>query len=141
MRVVLDANVLVSALLSKRGTPQAIVERWKEDAFELLISDEILAELRRVLHYPKIARLHGLSEVEIEEFLALLRDETHLIVPTERLDVSTDGPDNRYIECAVAGGAEFLVTGDKRHLLPLKEYEGVTFISPAAFLAVLLMGE
>lgn len=141
MRAALDANVFVSALLSKRGTPQAVIARWRDNAFELLISDEILAELRRVLHYPKIAQLHRLSESEIQEFLILLRDEATLITPEERLDVSPDEPDNRYIECAVAGEAEFLVTGDKRHLLPLKEYEGVTFISPATFLAVLLMGE
>lgn len=139
MRAVLDANVFVSALLSKHGAPQAIISRWQEDAFELLISDEILDKVRRVLHYPKIAQLHRLSNEEIKEFLALLRDEAHLIEPQERLNVSPDESDNRYIECAVAGGAEFLVTGDKKHLLPLKGFRGVAFVSPAVFLTILLM--
>lgn len=139
MRAVLDANVFVSALLSKQGAPQAIISRWQEDAFEMLISDEIMDEVRRVLYYPKIAQLHRLSDAEIKEFLALLRDEAHLIAPKERLSVSPDEPDNRYIECAVAGGAEFLVTGDKKHLLPLKGFRGVTFVSPAVFLTILLM--
>lgn len=137
MKVVLDANVFVSALLSKQGAPRQIIAHWREEMFELLLSEELLAELERVLRYPKIAQVHHLSPAELEEFLALLRDEARLIAPQQRLDVSPDETDNRYIECAVAGGAEFLVTGDKQHLLPLKEHQGVIILSPTAFLVLL----
>jgi putative PIN family toxin of toxin-antitoxin system len=140
MKVVLDANVYVSALLSKRGVPKQIIDLWREEAFELLISKEILEEVARVLRYPRVAEFHKLSEKEQEEFLALLRDETKLIQPKRRLSVSPDETDNRYLECAVEGSAEVLVTGDKRHLLPIKEYQGIAVISPAAFLMLLQAG-
>jgi putative PIN family toxin of toxin-antitoxin system len=137
MKVVLDANVYISALLSKRGVPKQIIDLWREEAFELLISEAILEEVARVLRYPRMAELHKLSQPEQEEFLALLRDEARLIKPKRRLSVSPDETDNRYIECAVDGGAEVLVTGDKRHLLPIKKYEGIAIISPATFLILL----
>lgn len=137
MKVVLDANVYVSALLSKRGVPKQIVDLWREEAFELLISEEILDEVARVLRYPKLAELHKLSEKEQEEFLTMLRDEAKLIKPKHHLILSIDETDNRYLECAVDGGAEFLVTGDKQHLLPIGEYQGVNIISPATFLTLL----
>ncbi len=137
MKVVLDANVFVSALLSKIGAPHQIIAKWREEAFELLTSEAILEEIAKVLHYPKIAQLHRLSGVELEEFVALLRDEARVVEPKQRFSLSPDESDNRYIECAVSGGAEFLVTGDRKHLLPLKEYQGVTILSPAAFVVVL----
>lgn len=140
MKVVLDANVYISALLSTRGVPRQIIDLWREETFELLISEAILEEVARVLRYPRVAKLHKLSEKEQEEFLALFRDETKLIQPKRRLSVSPDETDNRYLECAVEGGAEVLVTGDKRHLLPIKEYKGIAIISPATFLMLLQAG-
>lgn len=137
MKVVLDANVFVSALLSKAGAPYQIIVQWQEEAFELLISEAILKEINKVLRYPKIALLHKLGNAELEEFIMLLRDEAHLIESKQHFTVSPDESDNRYIECAVAGGAEFLVTGDRKHLLPLKEYQGVVILSPAAFVTAL----
>src|SRR5690606_22141634 len=112
MKAVLDANVFVSALISTRGTPRQIVDLWREEAFELLISAAILDEIGRVLRYPKIAALHQLTEPELQTFLALLSEEGLMVESVERLSVSPDEPDNRYIECAVAGGADYLVTGD-----------------------------
>lgn len=137
MKAVLDANVIVSAVISSRGAPRQIVDQWRAEAFEHLTSDAILQEIGRVLHYPKIAALHRLSEPELSEFLALLREESRIVVPTEILAVSPDETDNRYVECAVAGGADFIVTGDKRHLLPLGEYGGVRVVSPTTFLIAL----
>lgn len=137
MKAVLDANVFVSALINTRGTPRQIVDLWRNDAFELLISDPILDEVGRVLRYPKIAAFHKLPEPALREFLMLLREESQVVEPMVRLFVSPDEPDNRYIECATTGGADFLVTGDKKHLLPIGEYRGIRIVSPAAFLAIL----
>lgn len=137
MKVVLDANVLVSAMISRRGAPRQIIDLWREEAFELLTSDAILDELARVLRYPRIAALHKLTDAEVVEFLALLREESRDVGPTERINVSPDETDNRYIECAVAGEADYLVTGDKHHLLPVGEYRGIPIIEPAVFLSLL----
>ena len=137
MKVVLDANVLVSAVISRRGAPRQIIDLWREEAFELLTSDAILDEVARVLQYPRIAALHKLTDAEMVEFLALLREESRDVGSTERVNVSPDETDNRYIECAVAGEADYLVTGDKRHLLPIGEYRGIPLIEPAVFLSLL----
>ena len=79
MKAVLDANVFVSALISLRGAPRQIIDRWRAEAFELLTSEAILQEIGHVLRYPKIAALHRLSEPQLMEFLALLREESHIV--------------------------------------------------------------
>ena len=137
MKVVIDANVVVSALISQRDAPKLIIDRWREEAFELVVSESILSEIERVLHYPKIAALHRLNESELQEFLTLLRDESHLVAPRDKLNVSPDETDNRYLECALTGEAEYIVTGDKQHLLPIAEYSGIRIVSPATFLTLL----
>lgn len=141
MRAVLDANVFVSAVINTRGTPRQIVDLWRDELFELLVSEAILEEIGRVLRYPKIAALHKLAEPALQEFLRLVGEEGHMVEPTERLHVSPDETDNRYIECAAAGGAHYLVTGDKLHLIPIGAYEGIQIVSPATFLTILRLGQ
>lgn len=136
MRVVLDANVVVSALITTQGIPQHILSLWRDGAFELVTSEPILLEIERVLRYPKIAERHKLTEAELQEFLTLLRHESQVVAPQTHLHLSADESDNRYIECAVAGDADYLVTGDKKHLISVGGYQGIAILSPAAFLAV-----
>jgi putative PIN family toxin of toxin-antitoxin system len=141
MRVILDANVVVSGLISQRGAPRQLLDLWREEAFELVVSEAILDELGRVLRYPKIVTLHRQSDSELNEFLSLLREDSHLVVPTESVGASPDESDNRYLEAALAGEAEYLVTGDAHHLLPLGEYRGVRILPPVAFLAIVQLLE
>lgn len=138
MRVVLDTNVLISAVLVKSGNPLRIVEMWEAGAFSLILSQEILAEVERVFTYPKIrTRLQSRQE-EIGAFVELLRSESLWVEIQEQLHVvAPDESDNRYIETAVAGNADYVVTGDN-HLLTLGRYRGVEIVTPAAF--VLLLG-
>lgn len=140
MRVVLDANIIISALISRRGLPNQLLQLWREEAFTLLISPEILQEIAKVIRYPKLRQLHQLTETEIETYIQLLEKEAILITPHARLSVSEDESDNRYIECAVAGGATYLVTGDKKHLLSISEYQGVKIVTAATFKAMLDLG-
>jgi len=137
MRVVLDANVLVSAILSPRGTPAQILSAWRAEQFDVVISDAILAEIGRVLRYPKIARRHRWSEERLQIFLD---DLAHIAIPTPgglTLTVITDDPsDNRYLECAVKGEAAYIVSGDA-DLQRLGAYEGISILTPRAFLEVL----
>ena len=70
------------------------------------------------------------------EFAALISRQAVLVKPEEKLDVIvSDESDNRYVECAVAGNAQYIVTGDE-HLLALGEYEGIAILTPAAFVAL-----
>ena len=141
MRIVLDANVFVSALISAKGAPARILTYWQEEGFEVVVSPVILEELDRVLHYPKLQQRYHLAGKEIQRFLHLLRRQAIEVVPSGRTTViERDPADNRYLECAVAGGASVIVSGD-RHLLGLGEYQGVQVLSPSGFLSLLNLQE
>ena len=131
-RVVLDTNVLVSAL-GWRGPSHSIVEKCQTGEIRLLLSLEILRELERVLRYPKL----GFSEEEIAEYLGLLAQIADLVEPGFRLSVVEEDPsDNRFLECALAGEADYVVSGD-RHLKALGSFEGIPILPPQEFLEVL----
>jgi hypothetical protein len=107
--------------------------RW----FELLISPPILDEIARVLAYPKIARRHRWSAKVIRAFVQDLGELAVVTLGQVQLSVIHEDPDDdRYLECAVEGEAEYIVSGD-RHLLALRAYRGTAIVSPRAFLAVL----
>lgn len=137
IRAVLDANVIVSAVLTEGGVSKQILKALYDERFVLVISEAILTEWDRVLRYPKVRKLHGLKEKQIAAFLD---DLSHLAIPTAgefRLPETTrDASDDRYLECAIEGNASVIVTGDQ-DLLVLGQFEGVEIVSPKAFLAVL----
>lgn len=134
---VLDANVFVSAVLSPKGLPAKVLTAWRGEQFHLIISVVILEEINRVLRYPKIVKRHRWPEERIQTFI---EDLAHPAIPTPgelTLNVIEEDPaDDRYLECAVEGGANYIVSGDQ-HLLDLKEYRGIPILSPRAFLEVL----
>ena len=135
MRVVLDANVLVSAIISARGHPAQIIARWQAGDVEVLVSRAILDELERVLQYSRLQRYlpSGLAQRFVRQF----EKRAIWVDPQEQLTVITRDPaDNRYLECALSGGARYLVSGDE-HLLALREYRGIPILSPAEFLIIL----
>ena len=137
MRVVLDANVLVSAILSPRGTPAQILNAWRAEQFDLVISDAILAEIGRVFRYPKIAKRHRWSAEQLQAFLDGLAHVAILTPGALTLVVITeDPPDDRYLECAVEGEAAYIVSGDQL-LLRLGVYQGIPILTPRAFLEIL----
>jgi hypothetical protein len=141
MRVVLDANVFISAVIPDQGSPAEILRRWEGREFDLVISPSILEEVRRVIHYPKIQERYRLPEDAVQNLLALLRNQTILVEPQVALEnLDRDPDDDRYLECAVAGSADYIVSGDA-HLLNLESYEGIEILSPTAFLALLRMQE
>ena len=140
MRVVLDANVLLSAVISPRGTPAQILRLWEGEHFELVISPPILAELERVIHYPRIQERYNLSEEYVGQFLQSIGSGATVVDPAVELSVIEKDPsDDRYLECAVASEASYIVTGDG-HLLDLEEYGGVAILNPAEFLALVKLG-
>jgi putative PIN family toxin of toxin-antitoxin system len=140
MRVVLDVHVLVSAAISAAGSPGKIPDLWEQDQFDLMLSPPILEELERVIHYPEIQQKYNLPEEHIDKFLGLIGNQAIAINPSKILNVIEKDPsDNRYLECAKEGNASYIVTGDK-HLLDLKEYNGIVILTPTGFLAILRLG-
>ena len=130
MRIVLDANVFVSALISAKGAPARLLTYWQESRVDLVISPAILQELERVLHYPKLQKQYRLPEEAIQRFLHLLGTQAIVVAPLKEIvAVERDATDNRYLECALAGEAIYIVSGDS-HLLDLMEYGGVRILTP-----------
>ena len=137
MRVVVDTNVLVSAVISPGGTPARVVSLWRDGQFVLLVNQAILAELSRALAQPRLLRKYALTRSRIERLLNALRESAVVVEgdPVVHADVR-DPDDRKFIECALAGAADYLVSGD-RDLLSLGEHAGIAIISPAAFLRVM----
>jgi putative PIN family toxin of toxin-antitoxin system len=128
VKVVFDTNVLVAALVFPGGRGEAALQRIVEEKDRLLISKPILDELLGVLGR-KFAR-----DAEALSHVAIFLTELGLPVrPRQRLHVVKDDPDNRILECAVAGHADVIVTGD-RQLLELREYKGTRIVSLREYL-------
>ncbi len=124
-RIAIDSNVLVSAL-HFGGTPEALLLLANEGRVELFVSPFILAETARVLK----SKL-GWTDKAVRDTIALIREVVTVVEPTRTVDaVPYDPTDNRILECALHARADFLVTGDKRHLLPLGTYEGIKIVTP-----------
>jgi putative PIN family toxin of toxin-antitoxin system len=140
MRVVLDANQFVSAVLVPVGHPAQILQAWRTRRFDLVLSPSIIAELRQVLLYPRLQSKHGWNPGQVDAFLAELV-ATAIIVPDEpAVQVVADDPtDDKYVACALIAGARYIVSGDE-HLQKLGEYQGIQIVSPAAFLSLLAEG-
>ena len=137
MIVVLDTNVFVSALLSSKGSPAEIIRRWEADEFEIVISPALIDELTRALTYPQVTKYLKKPQEEIDAFLKRLSLVATMVQPEMSLEVIQDDvDDNRVLECALAGGASYIVTGD-RHLLNLKEYEQMIILNPSGFVTTL----
>lgn len=134
MRVVVDTNVLISALLSSRSPPAQIVTLWREGRFALLTSQEQLDELARVTRYPKIRE--RLSPALAGRLVNELRDVAVMVADLPQVTACADPWDNFLLAMIVAGRADHLVTGDKRDLLSMGRYEGARIIAVRDFLAM-----
>lgn len=129
MRLVIDTNILISALLSGTSLPAHLIVLWREGRFDLLTSAEQLDELMRVTRYPKIRERLAPGQLINE-----LRDVAIVVSDMPIVSVSPDPYDNYLLAMASEGEADFLVTGDKRDLLGLKLYEGTRITTVREFL-------
>lgn len=111
MRVVLDPNVLVSALISTSGPPRKLIEFWIDGRFELLVSPVLLGELREVLSRPKFER--WASSETISEYLSGIEDGSIEVEDSPDPEPCSPDPDDDYLlSLAEMSGADFLVSGD-----------------------------
>ena len=129
MNIVCDTNVLVSAILFA-GHPREIIRLASRGIVTNSISPDILREAEEVLRRPKFK----LQPDRVLHIIGLFRDTFELVVPTRRVNVvRADPDDNRILEAADASDAECIVSGDK-HLLDLRQWEGIFIVSPAVFM-------
>jgi len=132
--VVFDTNILISALLSLRGTPFRCLALAKLGVIQSVTCQDILDEF--------VEKLEGKFRYMPEQAHAAAEEVRHcsrLVAITHTLKVvAADPDDDKVVECAVVGGASHIVTGDRRHLLPLRNYQGIEIISAAELLALML---
>ncbi|MCB9102522.1 MAG: putative toxin-antitoxin system toxin component, PIN family [Anaerolineales bacterium] len=133
----LDTNVIVSALLSSKGAPAQIIRHWEAGEFTVITSQTLITELKQTLTYPRVRKYLSLPSEDIEKFIEHLMIVAIIVDPQLTLRViDQDQDDDRIVECAVAGKATYIVSGDS-HLLDLGEYGEITILSPKNFLTVL----
>lgn len=136
LRAVVDTNILIRALIKPRGTVGPILTQLASNAYTLVYSQPLLDELVEKLALSRIRVKYALDKQAIETTLALLALRGELVQPTRVVKVCRDPDDNALLEAALAGGAEYVVTGDE-DLLVLKKFETVRIVTPRVFLAAL----
>lgn len=137
IRAVVDANVWASALINPDGPPGHLIRRMIDRTFDVVMSPDIMVELRRTLAYERVREGICLSDDDLELWLAAVEVVAVGVRPSFRVRaVVADPDDDVYLEAAMEGRAEYVVSGD-RHLLELEEYEGVRILRPAEFLELL----
>jgi putative PIN family toxin of toxin-antitoxin system len=129
VRVAADTNILVSALLFG-GTSEQVFLVGLRGEIQLLSSLPILKEFEKVLKEKFKLNIHLVREIieEVMDVAEIVEVSSHIKA------ISYPDEDNRVLECAIDGKADFIVTGDTRHILPLKEYGGIKILSPSEFL-------
>lgn len=129
IRAVFDTNVYLSAILFG-GVCAELRDLARKGKIEVFVCEAILAEVAGVLR-----KKFGWNHYQISLALAEIRNFTTVIFPLQRVEIIKEDPaDNRVLECALEAGVDYLVSGDRKHLLPLKEFQGVRILSPREFL-------
>lgn len=130
MKAVFDTNVVASASFW-RGAPFDCVTAWAQGRCEAAVSPELLAEYHETVEELRL-------EYPDRKYVAwteALTEAAELVFPVERAAGATpDRDDEMILECALAAGADFIVSGDKKHLLALRQFQGIPIVSPAEFL-------
>jgi putative PIN family toxin of toxin-antitoxin system len=136
-KAVLDTNVWVSALLWG-GKPASVIKAAEEGKVDIYASEEIIAEISQVLAYPKIAKVYQSERLRNELIEAVLK-AVKLVEVAKKVRVVLEHPaDDKFIECALAARADFIVSGDK-HLLKVGSYNKTRIVSVSEFLQIILM--
>jgi putative PIN family toxin of toxin-antitoxin system len=127
IKAVYDTNVIVSGLLNLEGIPAFLLDIATQRGIRLIISPEILQEYEGVLLRPKF----GFSKRLVKKFLRLIKTKSKFVKPKSLEFTLKDPADNKFLECALAGKVDCLVTGNTRHFLPT--YKGIRIISQGNF--------
>lgn len=131
IRIVIDTNVWLSGLVFG-GQPGRVLQLFVEDRATVVVSEELLSELRR-----KISVKFPLYAPQLDSLEASLRLDAEMVgLGNYTISISRDPDDNKFIETAVAGNCQYIVSGDK-DLLEIKAYQDVRIVTPAAFLQLI----
>jgi len=133
MRAVVDTNVIVSGLIRPLGAPGEILRAIRDRRFVPLVSSEILEEIIDVLSRPWLHDKYGVDDDSVKAFLRLLLVRAELIEPHSQVRRCRDPRDDKFLEAAIDGHADRIVSGDA-DLLALASIEGIAIVEPADLL-------
>jgi uncharacterized protein len=138
-RAVLDSSVLISAFLTPRGFVARLLHAPLRSRYELYLSEAILTETaEELLTKRTIRRSYKYPDDAVRGYIRWLLVQAQIVTDVPDLAiVAADPKDDPIIATAVAAGADYLVTGDRAHLLPIVEYEGIRIVSPRQFFDLL----
>ncbi len=126
MNVVIDTNVYISALLFG-NIPEKVVS-YCYNYLDVYISIDIINEIQEILSGKFLFR-----DKEIKDIMGVLISQLKIIIPETKIGIFEKNGDNNILECALASDSKYIISGDKKHLLKLKEYKGILIVSPAKF--------
>lgn len=133
MRITVDTNILVSATFWS-GASDRIIEKAEKKEIEIILSKDIMEEFAKVLDYKYIQDKIKDKNLEMNRTIEKITAISHFVEPKEKLHVVKDDPDDDIIlECAKEGKVDCIITNDK-HLLKIKEFEGIKILKPEEFL-------
>ena len=144
IRAVLDTNILVSALITKKDSaPLQLYKAFISQKFLLITSPSILSEVEDVMSRERIVKYHKLSQKQrkaIMEQLLMLCYVTFESMNQDKIIIERDPKDDKFLHAALEAHADYIVSGDG-DILHLKEYEGIKILTPNDFLAIIKKGE
>lgn len=129
IKACLDSNIWISAFIFS-GKPAEILDLAVEKKFISVTSPQIIAEVGKVF-----SKKFAQDEKLIKRELKVIKDVSELVIIKNKVRIIKYSPDNKILETALEGKVDYIVTGDKKHLLPLKEFKGIPIITPAKLLA------
>ena len=128
MNVVIDTNIFISGFFWK-GTPNKILDLWRQGIIQNIISDLIIEEVRSVLNNKFI----NAPDILREEIIGIILSNSVMVYPKQKYDLVRDVSDNKFIEAAVEGRATYIISGD-RDLLSISRVHNIAIVSPSEFL-------
>lgn len=134
LKAVIDINLFVSGVISKRGNPARLLELWHDRAFLVVISEQMAEEIARVLRYPHIKNKYNLKDEEIEQAAGTIKKFAVVVPDVIKVEVVKDDPDdNKVLACALLVKADYIISGDS-HLLDLGVFENIPIITVKDFI-------
>lgn len=127
MRIVLDTNILISALLTTNTPPDLLYQAWERNDFDLVTSYSQIDELERVLGYKHLQAV--IPPASAQELLNTLWANAIILETYHSINVSPDPDDDAILATAITGQANLIVSGDKRHMITLRNVEGIPIVT------------
>ena len=136
IRAVVDSNILIRALIKPQGTVGPVLAHLRSGDYALIYSEPLLDELLAKLALPRIREKYHLDEPVVQAAITLIALRGDLVRPNRTVKICRDPKDDMFVEAALAGKADYVVTGDE-DLLVLRRFETVRMVTPRIFLEAL----